>query len=195
MVTASTRAQWAAVDRYLCGVLVASDPTLAAAIDAREAAGLPAHDVSPNEGKFLHLLARIQGARAILEIGTLAGYSAIWLARALPPGGRVVTLEADSQHAELARANIARAGLAGAVEVRVGPALETLPRLVAEGRGPFDLIFIDADKRNNPGYLEWSLKLSRRGTLIVADNVVRGARWPTRPAPTPTCRACAGSTN
>lgn len=166
--------RWMAVDRYITGALVESDPALDAAVEAREAAGLPEHEVSPNEGKLLHLLARIQRARAILEIGTLAGYSTIWLARALPPEGRLVTLEADPRHADLARANIARAGLAGIVEVRVGPALETLPGLVAEGRGPFDFVFIDADKRNNPGYLEWSLKLSRRGTLIVADNVVRG---------------------
>jgi predicted O-methyltransferase YrrM len=173
-VTALTQAQWTAVDQYLCDVLVASDPALDAATAARAAAGLPSHDVSPNEGKLLHLLARMQGARAILEIGTLAGYSTIWLARALPPGGRLVTLEADPRHADLARANLARAGLAGIVDVRVGPAMETLPRLAAERAGPFDLVFIDADKRNNPGYLEWSLKLSRPGTLIVADNVVRG---------------------
>lgn len=169
-----TPAQWTAVDRYICGVLVPSDPALDAVAEAREAAGLPEHDVSPNEGKFLHLLARVQRARAILEIGTFAGYSAIWLARALPPGGRLVTLEADPRHADLALINIARAGLAAVVDVRVGPALDTLPRLAAEGWGPFDLIFIDADKRNNPGYLEWSIKLSRPGTLIVADNVVRG---------------------
>jgi predicted O-methyltransferase YrrM len=166
----------AAVDRYIVETLVESDPAVEAALKAGHAAGLPAHEVSPNEGKFLYLLARIQGARSILEIGTLAGYSAIWLARALPPGGRLVTLEADVGYAERARANLALAGLAGAVEIRVGPALETLPRLAREGRGPFDLIFIDADKRNNPGYLEWSLRLSRRGTFIVADNVVRNGQ-------------------
>ena len=164
---------WAAVDRYITRMLVESDPAVDAAIEAGRAAGLPPHDVSPNEGKLLYMLARIHGARSILEIGTLAGYSTIWLARALPPGGRLITLEADSGYAERARANIVLARLAGAVEVRVGQALETLPRLVREGRGPFDLIFIDADKRNNPDYLEWSLRLSRRGTLIVADNVVR----------------------
>lgn len=174
MATASTRAQWTAVDNYICGMLVPSDPALDAVTEARKAAGVPEHDVSPNEGKFLYLLARVQRARAILEIGTLAGYSAIWLARALPPGGRLVTLEADPRHADLALTNIARAGLAAVVDVRVGPALDTLPRLAAEGWGPFDLIFIDADKRNNPGYLEWSITLSRPGTLIVADNVVRG---------------------
>ena len=165
--------RWAAVDRYITEMLVESDPALDAAIAGGRAAGLPAHDVSPNEGKLLYLLARIHAARSILEIGTLAGYSAIWLARALPPDGRLVTLEADPRHAGLARANIARAGLAGLVDVRVGAALETLPRLAREGRGPFDLIFLDADKRNNPAYLEWSLRLSRRGTLIIADNVVR----------------------
>lgn len=169
-----TQAQWTAVDRYICDVLVASDPALDAATEARIAAGLPSHDVSPNEGKLLYLLAILRGARAILEIGTLAGYSTIWLARALPPGGRLITLEADPRHADLAGANLSRAGLAAVVDIRVGPALETLPRLAAEGQGPFDLIFIDADKRNNPGYLEWSRRLARPGTLIVADNVVRG---------------------
>jgi predicted O-methyltransferase YrrM len=163
-----TQAQWTAVDRYLCGALVAPDPALDATSASRAAAGLPSHDVSPNEGKFLYLLARMVRARTILEIGTLAGYSAIWLARALPRDGRLVTLEADPRHAD-----VARAGLAGTVDVRVGPALETLPRLASEGQGPFDLVFIDADKRNNPGYLEWSLKLSRPGAVIVADNVVR----------------------
>ena len=165
MVAAVAQARWTAVDQYLCDVLVASDPALDAATAARAAARLPSHDVSPNEGKLLYLLARVQGARAILEIGTLAGYSTIWLARALPPGGRLVTLEADPRHADLARANLARAGLAGIVDVRVGPALGTLPRLVAEGMGPFDLVFIDADKRNNPGYLEWSLSGSPGVTI------------------------------
>lgn len=169
-----SQAQWTAVDRYLCDVLVASDPALDAATAARASAGLPSHDVSPNEGKLLYLLARLRHARQILEIGTLAGYSTIWLARALPAGGRLITLEADPRHADLARANLEHAGLAGVVDVRVGPALETLPRLAAEGQGPFDMVFIDADKRNNPGYLDWSLRLSRPGTLIVADNVVRG---------------------
>jgi predicted O-methyltransferase YrrM len=169
-----TKSRWAAVDRYLTAAFVPRDQALEAAAAAREAAGLPALDVSPGEGNLLCLLARLQRARTILEIGTFAGYSTIWLARALPPAGRLVTLEADPAHAALARANLARAGLAARVEVRVGPALETLPRLAAEGAGPFDLIFIDADKRNNPGYLEWSLRLARPGTLIVADNVVRG---------------------
>jgi predicted O-methyltransferase YrrM len=130
--------------------------------------------VAPNQGKLLQLLARSIGARSILEVGTLGGYSTIWLARALPEGGRLITLEADPRHAEVARANLARAGLAERVEVRVGRAAETLHRLVAEGAGPFDLIFIDADKPSIPEYVEWALKLSRRGSLIIVDNVVRG---------------------
>ena len=175
------RERWAAVDAYITGLLVEPDPGLDAAVAARAAAGLPAHDVSPNEGKLLYLLARIQGARAILEIGTLAGYSTIWLARALPPDGRLVTLEGDPRHADVARANVARAGLTGVVDVRVGPALDTLPQVA----GPFDLVFIDADKRNNPGYLEWSLRLSRPGTLIIADNVVRGGAVADQASPDP----------
>jgi len=169
-----TRDRWAAVDRYLAAAFVHRDAGLDAAAAAREAAGLPPVDVSPGEGKFLYLLARVREARAILEVGTFAGYSTIWLARALPPDGRLVTLEIDPARAALARANVARAGLANRVDMRVGPALDTLPRLAAEGAGPFDLIFLDADKRNNPGYLEWSLRLARPGTLIVADNIVRG---------------------
>ncbi|MCG8406072.1 MAG: O-methyltransferase [Phycisphaerales bacterium] len=129
--------------------------------------------MAPNQGKFLHLLAKIQRAASILEIGTLGGYSTIWLARALPSNGRLVTLEAEPAHADVARENISRAGLSRIVEIRLGRALETLPKLADEGRGPFDLIFIDADKPNNPGYLEWALKLSRPGTLIIADNVIR----------------------
>ncbi len=166
--------RWTAVDRYLTDLLVPSDASLDAALRANAAAGLPPHDVSPNEGRLLQLLARAQGARTILEIGTLGGYSTIWLARALPAAGRLVTLEADPKHAGVARANIARAGFGGVVELRLGRALDTLPTLAAEGRGPFDLIFIDADKRHNPDYLAWALKLSRRGSLIIADNVVRG---------------------
>lgn len=161
--------QWTAVDRYLTGVFVPSDPALDAALEASATAGLPPIQVSPNQGKFLHLLARAMGARTILEIGTLGGYSAIWLARALPPGGRLITLEADPRHAEVARANLARAGLANIVELRVGRALETLPELA----GPFDLIFIDADKPSNSDYFTWALKLSRQGSLIVIDNVIR----------------------
>src|SRR5262245_13068460 len=165
---------WAAVDRYIDDVLVASDPALDAALAASVADGLPQIAVSPSQGKLLHLMARAQGARRILEIGTLGGYSTIWLARALPRDGRLVTLEAVAKHAEVARANIARAGLSQLVDLRVGEALATLPALVKEG--PFDLIFIDADKENNPSYFQWALKLSRRGSLIVIDNVVRDGR-------------------
>lgn len=165
--------QWTAVDRYIADLFVASDPALEAALADSEAAGLPSINVSPVQGKLLHLLARLQGARNILEIGTLGGYSAIWLARALPAGGRLITLEANPKHAEIARANIARAGLADLVELRLGKGLETLPQLAQEKRGPFDLIFIDADKPGYPDYLPWAIKLSRPGSLIIADNVVR----------------------
>jgi predicted O-methyltransferase YrrM len=164
---------WNAVDRYIGGLLVASDPALDAALAASAEAGLPAINVAPNQGKLLQLLARLQGARSILEIGTLGGYSTIWLARALPPDGRLITLEANPKHAEVARANLARAGLKGVIEVRVGQASDSLAKLEAEGCGPFDLIFIDADKPSYPDYFGWALRLSRRGTLIVADNVVR----------------------
>jgi predicted O-methyltransferase YrrM len=169
-----TRQRWAAIDGYITDLLVPPDPALDAALEAAAAAGLPPHDVAPNQGKLLHLLALMLRARTILEIGTLGGYSTIWLARGLADGGRLITLEADPTYAEIASANIARAGLADVVELRVGRALDTLPQLAAEGRGPFDLIFIDADKASNAEYLGWSLELSRRGTLIVADNVVRG---------------------
>lgn len=165
--------QWAAVDRYIAETVVGSDAALDAAVEASDAAGLPQIAVAPNQGKLLHILALVRGARRILEIGTLGGYSTIWLARALPPGGRLVTLEADEAHARVARANIDRAGLGADVEVRLGPALETLPRLAAEGAGPFDLTFIDADKPNIPAYFEWALKLAAPGGLIVVDNVVR----------------------
>jgi predicted O-methyltransferase YrrM len=167
--------QWTDVDRYLTGLLVRPDSVLDAALADSAARGLPAINVSPPQGKLLHLLAQIQGARAILEVGTLGGYSTIWLARALPAaGGRLVTLEADSIHAEVARANLDRAGLLNVVEIRLGPALETLPKLAAEGGGPFDLVFIDADKPSTADYFAWALKLSRPGSLIVVDNVVRG---------------------
>ncbi|HEY7933060.1 MAG TPA: O-methyltransferase [Solirubrobacteraceae bacterium] len=165
--------RWAAVDRYITGLLLEEDEVLSATLEASAAAGLPAAAISPNQGKLLELLARMQGARAILELGTLGGYSTIWLARALPANGRMITLEAEPTYAALARANIERAGLSELVEVRLGAALETCSELHAQGAGPFDLIFIDADKANNPGYLEWSLKLSRPGTVILADNVVR----------------------
>lgn len=164
---------WSAVDRFITDLLLPADPTLDAALADSAAAGLPAISVSPNQGKLLHLLARAQGARAILEIGTLGGYSTIWLARALTAGGRLVTLEAEPRHAEVARSNIARAGLADVVDIRLGPALETLPQLVSEGLGPFDFVFIDADKENTADYFVWSLKLTRPGSLIIVDNVVR----------------------
>jgi len=165
---------WTAVDRYLTELLAPSDPVLDEALTASARAGLPPHEVTPTQGQLLLLLAQLRGARAILELGTLGGYATIWLARALPEDGRLVTLEADTAYADVARANIARAGLAELVDVRVGPALETLPALAAEGLGPFDLVFLDADKAGNPDYLTWALELSRPGTLIVADNVVRG---------------------
>jgi predicted O-methyltransferase YrrM len=165
--------QWNAVDRYITQVLIPADPALEAAIEASRAAGLPEIQVTPNQGKLLYLLARVREARAILEIGTLGGYSTIWLARALPPGGRLVSLERDPKHAKVARANLIRAGVADRVELRLGPALETLPRLLEEGTGPFDLTFIDADKPSNPDYFSWALRLSRRGSVIVVDNVVR----------------------
>jgi predicted O-methyltransferase YrrM len=168
-----TEKLWNDVDRYISDLFVPPDAALDAALRDSQAAGLPSISVAPNQGKFLHLLARALGARRILEIGTLGGYSTIWLARALPDGGRLITLEAAPKHAEIARANIARAGVAGAVEIRGGRAIDTLPQLVAEGSGPFDLIFIDADKPGYPDYLPWALKLSRRGTVIIADNVIR----------------------
>ena len=165
--------QWTAVDRYITEMLVPPDAVLEAALEASDVAGLPRIAVAPNQGKLLQLLARARGARRILEIGTLGGYSTIWLARALPPGGRLITLEVEPKHAEVARANIARAGLASVVDVRLGAALETLPRVAAERAGPFDLTFIDADKANIPSYFEWALKLAAPGGLIVVDNVIR----------------------
>jgi len=164
---------WSTVDTYLAEKLVKTDAALDRALETSEAAGLPAINVSPNHGKLLHILARMVNARAILEIGTLGGYSTIWMARALPPGGRLITLEFEPKHAELAQANIARAGLDKVVEVRVGVALETLPKIAAEQIGPFDLIFIDADKVSTADYFQWALKLSRVGSLIVVDNVIR----------------------
>jgi len=158
-----------AVDAYLVEALLDRDEILDQALSDARAAGLPMINVAPNQGKLLAMLAELVGARRILEIGTLAGYSAIWMARALPPDGQLVTLEYEPKHAEVARRNIERAGLAGRIEIRVGAALETLPHL----RGPFDLVFIDADKPSNPDYFEWALKLSRPGGLIVVDNVVR----------------------
>jgi predicted O-methyltransferase YrrM len=164
---------WTDVDNYLVENLIPADPALDKALKSNQAAGLPTIDVAPNQGKLLHLLARIQGARRILEIGTLGGYSTIWLARALPSDGNLVTLEVEAKHAEVARANIERAGLSSLVQLRLGPALESLLQLQKEGAKPFDLIFIDADKQNIPAYLEWSLRLSRPGTVIITDNVIR----------------------
>jgi predicted O-methyltransferase YrrM len=164
---------WTRVDQYLAGELLSPDPVLDAALQSSEAAGLPAINVSPTQGKLLQMLARLCGARRILEIGTLGGYSTIWLGRALPPDGRLVTLEADEKHAAIARANIARAGLDKVVEIRLGRALETLAVLAAESSVPFDFIFIDADKVNTPEYFAWALKMSRTGSVIIVDNVVR----------------------
>jgi predicted O-methyltransferase YrrM len=164
---------WSAIDTYISEQLLPEDPALEAAIATSDEAGLPPIAITPNQGKLLELIAHIHKARSILELGTLGGYSTIWLARALPESGRLVTLERDPGYAELAQTNIANAGLTEVVDVRVGPALDTLPVLHEEGAGPFDLIFIDADKQNYPGYLEWSLELSRVGTLIIGDNVVR----------------------
>jgi predicted O-methyltransferase YrrM len=164
---------WTSVDSYICEHLLTPDPVLDAVLVASDAANLPPIAITPNQGKLLELLARIHRTRTILELGTLGGYSTIWLARALPEDGRLITLERDPRYAEVARTNIANAGVGDAVEIRVGPALQTLPELHDEGMGPFDMIFIDADKQNYPGYLEWSLKLSRVGTLIIGDNVVR----------------------
>jgi predicted O-methyltransferase YrrM len=165
--------QWTAVDLYINQMLVPSDAALEAAIEASEKAKLPAIAVTANQGKLLHILARLVNARNILEIGTLGGYSTIWLARALAPRGRVITLEIDPKHADVAKANVARARLHKSVEVRLGPALDCMKKLAKEKHKPFDLVFIDADKRNIPEYFKWSLKLSRPGSIIVVDNVVR----------------------
>ncbi|MFJ8190576.1 O-methyltransferase [Streptomyces sp. NPDC096094] len=167
---------WDDVDAYFTTHLAPADDALEAALRESDAAQLPRINVAANQGKLLQLLAQIQGARSILEIGTLGGYSTIWLARALPADGRLVTLEYSARHAEVATRNIARAGLDALVDVRVGPALESLPKLADENPPPFDLVFIDADKGNNPHYLEWALRLTSTGSLIVLDNVVRGGR-------------------
>ncbi|MCW5249111.1 MULTISPECIES: O-methyltransferase [unclassified Streptomyces] len=167
---------WDDVDAYFTRHLSPQDDALDAALRDSDAAGLPPIAVSAPQGKLLRLLAEIQGARRILEIGTLGGYSTIWLARALPADGRLVTLEYSARHAEVAVANLARAGLGALADVRVGPALESLPKLAEEQPPPFDLVFIDADKANNPHYVEWALKLTAVGSVIVVDNVVRGGR-------------------
>ncbi|MFI1676580.1 O-methyltransferase [Streptomyces sp. NPDC020607] len=182
-MTQEQQEQWDSVDDYFTTLLAPADETLTTALRDSDTAGLPRIAVAPNQGKLLHLLAQIQGARRILEIGTLGGYSTIWLARALPTDGRLITLEHNPAHADVARANIARAGLDKIVEIRVGPALDSLTVLGAEHEAhaeraarpePFDLVFIDADKVNNAHYLEWALELTRPGSLIILDNVVRG---------------------
>jgi predicted O-methyltransferase YrrM len=165
---------WAEVDGYIEQRLVGEDPVLAAAREASAEAGLPPIALTPALGKLLHLLARIHGARRVLEVGTLGGYSTIWLARALPDDGEVVTLELNPRYAEVATANAERAGLAGLIKVKVGPALDSLRSLVAEHADPFDLVFIDADKQSTPEYFELALELTRPGSVIVTDNVVRG---------------------
>lgn len=164
---------WNEVDLYMNDKLIQPDPILDEVLKANQEAELPAIDVSPSQGKFLHLLASLKGAKHILEIGTLGGYSTIWLARALPKDGQLITLELSAHHAEVARANLKRAGVNHLVEVIVGPGLDTLAVLKDRGTDPFDLIFIDADKPNNPNYLKWALELSKRGSLIICDNVVR----------------------
>ena len=176
MLFADMKNTWTEVDEYFGDLLAPRDELLDAALEANEKAGLPAIGVSRLQGKFLFLLVKILQARRVLEIGTLGGYSTIWMARALPAGGQVVTLEVDPKHAEVARENLGRAGMLERVDLRLGRALTTLADLHAAGAGPFDLVFIDADKENNPGYLEWAMKLARPGTVIVVDNVVRDGR-------------------
>ena len=171
-----SRNGWDRVDAYFVKTLVGSDPALEETLAANAAAGLPSIDVSAPQGKLIHLLARMAGARNVLEIGALGGYSTIWLARALPEDGRLVTLERDERHAAVARQNLVRAGVAGKVDVRTGAALDLLPKIEAEGLGPFDFVFIDADKTNNANYVNWALRLSRPGTVIIVDNVVRDGR-------------------
>ncbi len=168
-----TQELWNAVDHYVDEALSLPDPILDAALDSNTEGGLPGIDVTAAQGKLLHILAKLVGARRILEIGTLGGYSTIWLARALVPGGKLVTLEFDPKHAAVAEKNIAHAGFSEMVDIRVGKALDSLPVIESEGGGPFDLVFIDADKTNNPNYLDWALKLTKPGSLIIVDNVVR----------------------
>jgi predicted O-methyltransferase YrrM len=165
--------KWTAVDRYITDQLVPPDAALDAALASSVANGLPAINVAPNQGKLLQVLARSIGARRILEVGTLGGYSTIWMARALPQGGKLITLEYDPKHADVARANIERAGLGHVVEIRLGKAIDSLPKIAAEGGGPFDFVFIDADKASNADYFAWAMKLTRLGSIIIVDNVVR----------------------
>lgn len=181
--------RWSAVDEYVGALLAPHDPALEAALAANEAAGLPAIQLSPPQGKLLHLLAKSIGAKSILEVGTLGAYSTIWLGRALPQDGRLITIEADPAYAEVARENIARAGLGEAVDLRVGAALDVLPKLRGENVGPFDLAFIDADKENTPAYFSWALDHSRPGALIVADNVVRAGTLADSESQDPKARA------
>ena len=164
---------WDSVDAYLTDTLLPPDPALQACLEASRSAGLPAIQVAPNQGRLLNLIAQVRGARRILEIGTLGGYSTIWLARALPPDGRLISLEIEPKHAEVARQNLERADVADRVEIRVGRAIELLPALESDGSAPFDLVFIDADKPSNPDYFQWALKLAAPGGVIVVDNVVR----------------------
>lgn len=164
--------QWASVDQYFNSLFVPSDTVLETALESTRAANMPLINVAPNQGKLLHILARMFKAQNILELGTLAGYSTIWLGRALPPDGRLVSLELNQAYADLARANIDRAGLSNQVEVRVGPAIDNLPKLDDEGL-VFDLVFIDADKASTPKYLDWALRLTKPGSVIIIDNVVR----------------------
>jgi predicted O-methyltransferase YrrM len=180
---------WAAVDEFVGEMLVPHDEALQGALDAAGAAGLPPIQVSPPQGRLLQILARLQGARAVLEFGTLGGYSTILLARALPEGGRLITLEANADYAAIAQGSIERAGLGGLVDLRVGPALETLPILEEEGAGPFDLVFIDADKVNTPNYFTWALDHARPGSVIVADNVVRAGTLAETASDDPTIQA------
>ncbi|MEX2319151.1 MAG: O-methyltransferase [Bauldia sp.] len=169
-----SESRWEAVDRYFGDLLLAKDPALEAALAESEAAGLPEIAVAPNQGALLNLLARAIGARRILEIGTLGGYSTVWLARALPADGKLISLEMSPKHAKVARRNVDNADLSGVVDVRVGRALDLLPGIAAAGEGPFDLVFVDADKPSNPEYFDWAVRLARKGSLIVIDNVVRG---------------------
>ena len=168
-----SKEQWTAVDQYITDLFVPPDDALDGALKAAADAGLPAIHVAPNQGKLLSILAQSIGAKKILEIGTLGAYSTIWMARALPADGKFITLEYDPKHAEIARKNITYAGLDKIVEVRLGKAIDLLPQVAAEGLGPFDLIFIDADKPSNWDYFEWALKLSHPGSVIIVDNVVR----------------------
>lgn len=168
-----TQELWTSVDEYLGQMLVKQDESLDAAVAASDAGGLPPIQVSPTQGKFLGMLIRLMGARNVLEVGTLGGYSTIWMARAIPEGGKIVTLEIDPKHAEVAARNFENAGLSGRIELHVGNARETLPRLIEKGYGPFDLSFIDADKVSNPDYFEWALEMSRPGSVIIVDNIIR----------------------